>query len=364
MFKLLKSLFGKCKPKAQSSTNAKLQQVRDRLLSCERPIFLFDDDPDGLASFLLLYRLVHTGKGMPLKGSKLNERMADHVNNYQPDLVIVLDKAEVAQEFFDAVKADCIWIDHHEPQHPHNVLYVNPRTEQRQNNIPTSRLAYEIAKQDEWIAVTGIVADWQLPDEELYALFSKKYATLLPSSIKTAPDALYTTKIGELARIFSFNLKGKNSDVLTAMKILTRINEPQELLDKQHAQAKLVMKRYDKLLQEYTSVKQNVVVKPEDSILLYTYSDDTNSFTTDLSNELLYLYPSKIIIIARESNGSYKCSLRASQFNLEETLQEVLQITGGQGGGHEHACGAVIPKDAFAEFVDVLREKSDKKLKK
>ena len=86
------------------------------------------------------------------------------------------------------------------------------------------------------------------------------------------------------------------------------------------------------------------------------YSDDKNSYTADLSNELLYHYPNKFIIIARNHDGSYKCSLRSATFMVEEILQEVLKVTGGTGGGHEHACGAIIPEDYFAEAVDIIRK--------
>mgnify|MGYP001603039156 CR=1 FL=1 len=31
--------------------------IFDELTNCQRPLFLFHDDPDGLASFLLFYRI-------------------------------------------------------------------------------------------------------------------------------------------------------------------------------------------------------------------------------------------------------------------------------------------------------------------
>ena len=72
-----------------------------------------------------------------------------------------------------------------------------------------------------------------------------------------------------------------------------------------------------------------------------------------LSNELLYLYPDKAIFIARESNGSYKCSLRDNNRNIRAILEETLNEVGGDGGGHEHACGAIIPEHSFETFLEV-----------
>jgi len=342
-----------------------LTKVRKQLQECSRPIFLFDDDPDGLSAFLLLYRMVQAGKGIPLKGLQLDEAQAKRINEYSPDLVVVLDKPEVSQEFFSAIRTKCIWIDHHEPQNPKGITYINPRIEDAKRNISTSQLCYEITNESPWIAVIGIVADWQLPPKELWELCEEKYPGYLPLDTKDAPTALFTTKIGELARVFSFNLKGKTSEVLTALKILTRIKGPSELLEKKHSQAKLVMKKYEQRLAEYKQILGSIEVKKEDPLLLYTYSHEKNSYTVDISNELMYKHPEKIIIIARQSNGSYKCSLRASTIRVDKLLEEVFQTIDGTGGGHEHACGAVIPVEAFESFVETVREKlSEKELDK
>jgi len=333
-----------------------LNKVRKQLQECGRPLFLFDDDPDGLSSFLLLYRMVKAGKGIPLKGIILDEHQAQRVNEYSPDLVIVLDKPKVAQEFFSKVRAPCIWIDHHEPQEVKGVSYVNPRTKNNEN-ISTSQLCYQITQEDPWIAVVGIVADWQLPPKQLWKLCEEKYPGYLPAKTKDAPTALFTTKIGELARVFSFNLKGKTSDVLASIKILTRIQEPKELLEKEHPQARLVMKKYEQKLKEYEQILNSIEVDKENPLLLYSYSHEKNSFTVDISNELLYKHPDKVIVIARQSNGSYKCSLRAKNIRLDKVLEKILQEINGTGGGHEHACGAVIPQEEFSLFIEILQEK-------
>ncbi len=343
--------------------DAQIKQIRERLVGSERPLFLFDDDPDGLAAFLLLYRMVRAGKGMPLKGAQLDERFARRVNEYQPDVVVILDKPEVDQEFINAINVDIIWIDHHEPQKVTGVTYLNPRKESPSNNLPTSLLAYRIAEQDSWIAVVGIVSDWQLPPMDIWNDALEVFPELLAKDISDAPTALHNSPAGTLARIFSFNLKGRVNDVLTAMKILTRIKEPQELLEKKHAQARLVMKRYEQLNEQYEEIKKEVKIDDKDTLILFTYSEERNSFTPDLSNELLSKYPEKLIIIGRKSNGSYKCSLRSSKLMVEEILSRVLVHTGGTGGGHEHACGAVIPEEVFEEFVNLMRKEAETALK-
>ena len=99
--------------------------------------------------------------------------------------------------------------------------------------------------------------------------------------------------------------------------------------------------------QQITKEKVNVII----------YSDAKYSFTKEISNELIYNYPNKIIVIAREKSGEMKCSLRnTGKTNLAELLQKILPQTGGYGGGHEHACGACIPTEKFEAFINLLKQ--------
>ena len=342
------------------SLQEQLEKAKKELNESVRPFFLFDDDPDGLASFLILYKMIRGGKGMAVKGSMTNERMLEVVKNYQPDLIVILDKPVVEQEFFDEMKIKCVWIDHHEPQERKGqITYVNPRVFDPKDNQPTSLLAYKITNEDAWIATVGIVADWQLPPKELRKECEEECPGLIPEEIDSPEDALFLTDAGKLARVFSFNLKGRTSDVLTTMKILSRIKRPSELLNKEHSQAKLLMKKYEQRLKEYEDLKSQVEVDEKNPLLLFKYNDNKNSYTVDLSNELLYSFPDKLIIIARQSGESYKCSLRSSTLRVNKILEETLAITGGNGGGHEHACGAVIENERFEEFIKVITEHAE-----
>ena len=104
-------------------------------LECTRPLYFFHDDPDGLCSFLLLYRHIKEGKGVIIKSSpRIDEKYLRKVEEYQPDKVFILDLAVVEQEFIDKVKVPIIWIDHHEPLERTKVKYFNPRVKNPKNN--------------------------------------------------------------------------------------------------------------------------------------------------------------------------------------------------------------------------------------
>lgn len=339
-------------PTILEKIQGQLQKGREQLQQSTRPYFLFDDDPDGLAAFLLLYRFIRCGKGSPLKGRPLDNDFAEKINEYQPDLVVILDKHSVTEEFFRTIQAPVLWLDHHQVQHPpQRVTYINPR--KFEANIPTSALAYALAQQDAWIAAAGVVSDWEIPQKNISSQISPTY---LDPNITEPSEALYTSEAGQIARIFSFILKGKPSHVQTALKLLVRIKNPQELLQGESKEGEQLLRLYKKKSEEYHQLLDQVQ-DPNDSLLLFQYDSSTTSYTTDLSNELLHNYPEKVILVGRLSSGSYKCSIRGLHVRIDEILEEVFSITPGHGGGHEHACGAVVPEESWNNFVEIFKSK-------
>jgi single-stranded DNA-specific DHH superfamily exonuclease len=341
-----------------NSFEKKILRAREQMEASTRPLFLFDDDPDGLAAFLLLYKINRAGKGTPLKGRPLDAGFVGQVNEYQPDLIVILDKHSVDDDFLTDVQAPVIWLDHHKVQHPPgNVLYINPRRKETPENLPTSYLAYLISGDNAWIAASGVISDWELPKEELWNTVEKNYPGFLPETKTDAPDALYHSQAGRIARLFSFLLKGKNNQVTKSLKLLSSIQNPQELLQVQSAGAQELMNLFITKETEYKNLLNSVTVDAKDPLLVFHYDQSTTSYTTDISNELLYTCPDKVIVVARESNGSYKCSLRGAHHRIDLLLEQILTHINGSGGGHEHACGAVIPNEEFDTFIDLLRAK-------
>jgi len=336
-------------------TEKHYNEIRQELDNCKRPLFFFDDDPDGLCSFLLFYRYAREGKGIVVKSTpELKPMFLRTVENYSPDKIFILDKPMVSPDFIDAVKVPIIWIDHHNIIENSGTKYYNSRKDGF--GEPASCICYRVVKQDLWIAACGAVADWCLPD--FSAEFSKEYPDLLPAEIKKPEKALYETKLGELIKILSFILKGKTSDVLSCVKILTRIKTPYELINEETTQARFIIKRFEKVKKGYDSLLEEALKnKKEDKMIVFTYSEKKMSFTGDLSNELLYMFPEKIILVAREKGGEMKCSLRSSgPVSVSEILKKALVGIEGYGGGHEHACGLCIKNKDFKRFVENIKK--------
>ncbi|HLG23898.1 MAG TPA: DHH family phosphoesterase [Candidatus Nanoarchaeia archaeon] len=335
-----------------------LIQIKDHLDNCKNPLFFFDDDQDGLCSFLQFYRYKKEGKGSIVKTTpKVDSFFLKKVEEYNPDKIFILDMAIVEQDFLDEVKVPVVWIDHHGPFERHKVHYFNPRVSNQKDNHPTSYLCYQVLKQDKWIAALGCVADWFLPPfiEE----FKKEYPDLVDYDFKSPGDIIYNTKLGDLIRIFSFVLKGRTTDVMKSIKTLTRIESPYEILNNETSQGKFINKRFNEINKMFLPLQKevlSVLKKSDEKLAVYIYRDDSTSFTSDLGNEAIYRNPEKIILIGRERSGQMKCSLRSTEVILPPLVEKALIGLSGYGGGHEHACGLNVAKEDFDEFVKRLRE--------
>ena len=335
-------------------TNKQLQQIKEELDNSQNPLFFFDDDPDGLCAFLLLYRYKMEGHGFVVKTHpKLDARSAPKIEQYDADKAFVLDVAKLEQDFIDASKVPVIWVDHHGPYERNNVKYFNPRIIKKDANIPTTYLCYKVVEQDLWIAMVGCIADYYLPD--FLNEFKKKYPDLLNDK-KTVGDLYFKSKVGTLIKIFSFSLKGKTSEVMKNIKILTRIESPYEILNQETAKGKFIFQRYEKINKLYIDLLDSAVkTVGKEKLLVFTYSEDKMSFTGDLANELLYRFPDRIIMVGRKKDDDLRISLRSKNILLPPILEKSLAGLEGYGGGHEYACGANVKESHFKEFIERIK---------
>ena len=332
-----------------------LDEINKYLDNSLNPLIFFDDDADGLASFLLIRKHFDKGKGIPIKNNVLDDSYLKSVDYYKPDLILVLDKHGISQDFVDKINVPVIWIDHHPIEEVKGVKHFNPYYFKEKPH-PTSYWCYQLVKENLWVAMTGIVADWSL---ELHEEFCEEYKDLSEKKYKDPPDVIFNTKIGLLSKLFTFILHIKNDDVKKCISILTKIDNPYELIDQTTPRGKFVYKKFEKLNKEYErilddAVKNHIAYK---KIFLYTYTIRDTSYTGVLANELIYKFPNKIIIIAREKNDMMKISIRSDykgKIILPGLIKKALEGLKGYAGGHDHACGGNINKEDFKEFIDKL----------
>ncbi len=340
-------------------TEEELKTFREEVESAHRPFVLFDDDCDGLASFLQVYNYNSETQGVPVKDSpEVDEKYAKIAAEYHPDLIIVLDKPYVSDDFVRAVNTKILWLDHHDPQSPNgHITYMNPRRGDDEDNRPTSYWVYRSLQDNLWIAMTGTVADWYYP-EDLADEFREEYPGWLPESVSTPEAAIHDSRLGEMTRVWSFNLKGTVEETLESIEMLKQVKEPEEIFEQSSESGKYVYEEYDKMVGRYEELLESVDGS-NGNVVVFTYKDEDNSYTSDLANEVLYNNPDKVVIVGRVDDGWVKCSVRSPDINVEVILQECLKEVRGSGGGHAQACGCAVHEDDFDIFVSCMRERVD-----
>ncbi len=337
-------------------TSTEIKQWQEALQESKNPLFFYDDDPDGLCSFILLYKMHREGHGVMVKSApKVDMKFMHRVEENNPDIIFVLDMPMLEQEFVDGAKRTIYWLDHHQVQEIRNVKYFNPHLKDPECYIPATRMAYQISDNEEdlWIAMVGCLGDWYMPD--FMDKFIEKYPDLMDGE-KNLFNAVYKQPIGKLVRMFSFLLKGQTSEVNKSVKILTRVKSPYEILNQETSQARFLYKRFEKIDKDYNKILE--LAKKDagrGKLFLFNYQDDKLSFTSELANELTSLYPDKVILISRKKSGEMKCSLRC-QKPIADALAKALVGISGYGGGHPNACGAVIKEEDWEKFLEQFRK--------
>ncbi len=336
-------------------TPKQVQLLQEELATAKNPLFFHDGDADGLASFLVLYRIHHEGKSVALtSASKLDAQFLRKVEELNPDKIFILDIPIVEQEFIDGAKRPIFWIDHHPPLERQNVHYFNPRLTDPTAYVPTTRMAYQVSEnpEDLWIATAGCLADWYMPD--FIDEFIARYPHLLPQKDDLS-TMIFHQPVSQLVKFFFFIQKGPTSEVRKSISILKRITSPDEIFQETTTAGKFLHKRFVRINQMYeVLLAQAMKHVTRSKLLLFPYTETQWSFTANLSNELSARYPFKIVLIARKKSDEMKCSIRGK--NILTLLQKALVGINGSGGGHPDACGAVIKEGDWERFLQNLKE--------
>lgn len=336
-----------------------ISEIKEYLEHSQNPLFLFDNDQDGLCSFLILQRYIGRGRGYPVKLTPLNKNYMMRIEEFSPDCLFILDVAAVSEEFFEEIKKKnipIVWIDHHESRKekiPEFVKYFNP-TSGKNKPSATTYLCYEISrkKEDIWIATAGCISDNFVPD--FYKEFKREYPDLAPDSA-SAFEIFYGGGIGKLAQIIGSGLKDRTTNVIKMIKFLMKTKTPYDVLEEHpenremHEKFKQINKKLNKFLEK---AKKQIV--PSDKLILFEYGGDT-SMSSEISNRLKYFYPDKIIFVAYLSDFFVNISARGK--NVKEILEKAIKnLENATGGGHKEAAGARIMKRDFEAFKKRVRE--------
>lgn len=335
-------------------TEDQILDIRGHLEKAQNPVFFFDNDTDGLCSFLVLQRYCGKGKGVAIKSfPELSGDYMRKINELNADYIFILDKPIVSKEFLDEIEKvniPIVWIDHHETDKkeiPSFVNYFNPVFNDLKGNEPTTFLCYQISQKEEdmWIGVVGCIADKYVPN--FYGKFKENYPDLSYDS-DDAFDIFYKSQIGKIARMFSFGLKDRTTNVVNMMKFLMKVKSPYEVLE-ESSQNRTMHRRFDLINSKHHKFVEKASANAGKSKLLFFKYGGDMSISSDISNELSYRFPDKIVIVAYISGAKVNISGRGKHVK-EKVLKAIENLENARGGGHEDAVGAQIRESDIDEF--------------
>lgn len=341
----------------------KIKEIKSKLNNSENPLFIFDDDHDGLCSYVLLRNYIKKGRPFATKGGAIlrDNKLSEKINQYSSDVIFILDVPVISQEFIDGLKCkNIVWIDHHEVVDLKGVYYYNPRIKNPILYKPTTEICYEIVKGKDWIAAIGTIGDYKIP--KFLKKLKKKYKDLFNDS-EIIEEIIYTTKFGKLIDIINYNLKGKNKDIKKFIEIIAKIKDPYEILESKTENGKWIYERYKKFMEKYKELLNKALEsgRSKDGLFWFLYAADQDSFTGELAQEIKFKLKNKIVFVGREKSGYIRFSLRSPKMQIRDSLKRVLQEFNGTGGGHELACGGSIRKNDFDGFIKGLAKEFTKK---
>jgi len=321
-----------------------IREIREHLEKSQNPLFFFDNDQDGLCSYLLLRRFLGRGKGVPVKTNPLSEDYFRRVREFNPDYIFILDVPEVSKDFFNEVQKlnlPVVWIDHHglRGKSPNFVSYYDPLLNKKKSNEPVTALCHQIAnkKEDSWLGVVGCISDKFIP--KFYKDFLKKYPELGKKS-KNAFDIFYNTDLGKICMIFGASLKDKTTNVMNMLRFLIDAKGPYDVLEE--SKGNLTM---HKRFREINSKEEILFEKAKANYdggetFIFKYESET-SMSASLANRASYFFPNKIIVIGHVKGNKINFSIRGKNVK-NKFLKIISNMENARGGGHEEAIGIQI----------------------
>jgi len=337
-----------------------IDELRELITNFGNPVIYYDNDADGLCSFLLLRRYLGKGAGIAVRSyPELHESYLKKAEKLGADCVIVLDKPLLSDAFVNRAKemnASLIWIDHHDMgvEYDYEHLYVYNEAKSRSAR-PVSNVIYDLTKGEEWLALIGCISDCFIP--EFFNKVKKKYPEMFSKSEKDAFGILYGTEFGNIVRALNYGLKDSISNVNSMQNFLLQCKNPAEILEETEKNEKL-RERFNELKKKQEAFVFEAEKEISGNVIFYIYQGDT-SMSSDIANELSYRNKGKYIIVGYSKGETINLSIRGK--NVRFILENILKkIEHASGGGHEDAVGAKIMKKDLEVFKKLIEKEIGK----
>jgi single-stranded DNA-specific DHH superfamily exonuclease len=350
-------------------TDKQILEIREHLEKALNPVFFYDNDLDGLSSYVLLRRYINRGRGVAIRTHPvLDVGYAKRVQQLNADYVFVLDRPKLGKEFVEEIEkmqVPIVWIDHHDIDEEkfdyENIFQYNPtNSKEKKSNEPVTYWSYRITnrKEDMWIAIMGCIADHYMPDfaEE----FSKNYPEYwkIKKNVTDPFHAYYKTEIGFLARALGFGLKDSMTHVIYMQNFLINCKGPSDAFLELESRSSFARK-YQELRKKYDVLLEKAKKEVEGDVVFFTYGGNL-SISADISNELSFLYPNHFVVVAYSTTSISNLSIRGD--DVRGKIEKILpKIESASGGGHRDAVGVRVDTTDLERFKNEFVEEVNRK---
>ncbi len=329
-------------------------EIREHLEKAQNPVFFYDNDADGLCSYILLRKFIGRGKGVCIRShTDIDEGYARKAQELNADYIFVLDRPHLGNGFVEEIsklQLPIVWIDHHDGKNDYDykdIFVYNPLNGTPSTSEPVVYWSYKIANriEDVWIAIMGCIADHHMPDfvEE----FSERYPEYWGKNLEKPFDAYYGTEIGKLARAIGYGLKDSITHVVQMQNFLISCRSPSDV-EQELETTRAFGKKYRELSEKYNSLLDKAKKCEGDKMVFFNYGGDM-SISAEISNELSHLYVGKVIVVAYSAGPITNISMRGD--NVKAVLEKVLSgLENATGGGHRDAVGSRIQTEDLEKF--------------
>ncbi|MEM4648043.1 MAG: DHHA1 domain-containing protein [Candidatus Pacearchaeota archaeon] len=315
-----------------------IKKIKEILMNSSNPLYFFDNDVDGLASFLLFKKTYEKGKGVAIKTfPELSFNYIRKIEEINPDSIFVLDKPKISKLFLDYIKDKnyhFVWIDHHKDI---NML------EYFDQNI---RILFNPT-----IAGLGCISDWFIP--EYFDQIYNEYKDLFEiGKTEDVSKILYETSFGKIIQILNFGLKDTTTNITKMLKFLSKVETPYEILEI-NEKNKGIHKRFNYIYKKFSKLIEKAENFAKHEVLFFQYGGNL-SISAEISNALLYKYPNKIIVVAYLKGDTAKISIRSRYKIRDIVIKAINGIENASAGGHDCALGASMKIEDLDKFKSNL----------
>jgi len=118
-----------------------------------------------------------------------------------------------------------------------------------------------------------------------------------------------------------------------------------------------ILKRYQQVNIVYQKLldKARRISRISRKVVFFQYGGEL-SLSADLSNELSYRFPGKVIIVAYIKGNIANVSIRGNMDVRKITLEAISQIPGATGGGHKYATGAKFSVSDLQKLKEIFEK--------